>query len=80
MKLCLQPLKERHSFKVLANKFVFHRYQIYAQIREFIELFEIFFEKLSLDHIKDNKIKLIEILYTLIGELTIANDFLKYKV
>jgi len=47
---------------------------------EFIERSEVVFEKSSADHGKDDQQKLIETLYARIGELTVANDFLKKKV
>jgi transposase len=78
-KVFLEVLKERHSIEVLAKKFDIQPNQISAWNREFIERTEIVFEKLSSDHGKADQQKLIETLYARIGELTVANDFLKKK-
>jgi transposase len=78
-KVCLEALKERHSIEVLAKKFDIHPNQISAWKREFIERSEVVFEKSSADHGKDDQQKLIETLYARIGELTVANDFLKKR-
>ena len=79
-KVCLEALKERHSIEVLIKRFDIHSDQISAWKREFIERYEVVLEKSSADHGKDDQQKLIETLYARIGELTVANDFLKKKV
>lgn len=78
-KVCLEALKERSSIETLAKKFDIHPNQISAWKREFIERSEIVFDK-SVDGAKDDQQKLIEALYARIGELTMANEFLKKKV
>jgi transposase len=73
--VCVEALKERHSIEVLAKKFDIHPNQISTWEREFIERSEIFFEKSSADHGKDDQRKLIETLYARNGELTLVSDF-----
>ena len=75
-KVCLEALKERKTIEVLAKKFDIHPNQINSWKREFIKKSESVFDKDS-DHGGESKDKLIETLYSRIGELSVANDFLK---
>ena len=78
-KVCLEALKERETIEVLAKKFDIHPNQINSWKREFIKKSESVFDKDS-DHGGESKDKLIETLYSRIGELSVANDFLKKKL
>ena len=78
-KVCLEALKERETIEVLAKKFDIHPNQINSWKREFIKKSELVFDKDS-DHGSESKEKLIETLYSRIGEWIVANDFLKKKL
>ncbi len=78
-KVCLEALKERETIKVLAKKFDIHPNQINSSKREFIKKSESVFEKDS-DHGSESKVKIIETLYSRIGEWSVSNDFLKKKL
>ena len=78
-KVYLKALKERETIEVLAKKFDIHPNQINSWKREFIKKSESVFDKDS-DHGGESKDKLIETLYSRIGELSVANDFLKKKL
>ena len=78
-KVCLEALKERETIEVLAKKFDIHPNQINSWKREFIKKSESIFDKDS-DHGGESKDKLMETLYASIGELSVANDFLKKKL
>ena len=75
-KVCLDALKERETIEGLAKKYDIHPNQIISWKREFIQKSESVFEKDS-DHGRESKEKLIETLYSRIGELSVVNDFLK---
>jgi transposase len=75
-KVCLEALKERETIEVLAKKFDIHPNQINSWKREFIQKSESVFDKDS-DHGSVSKDKLMETLYSRIGEWSVANDFLK---
>jgi transposase-like protein len=74
-KVCLEALKERESIEALAKKFNIHPNKINAWKREFIANSESVFEKPA-DAGRESKDKLIETLYSRIGELSVANEFL----
>jgi transposase len=78
-KVCLEALKERQTIEALAKKFDIHPNQINTWKREFITKSESIFESPS-DPGKESQDKLIESLYSRIGELSVANDFLKKKL
>ena len=78
-KVCLEALKERQTIEALAKKFDIHPNQINTWKREFITKSESIFESLP-DPGKESQDKLIEALYSRIGELSEANDFLKKKL
>lgn len=78
-KVCLEALKERQTIEALAKQFNIHPNQINTWKREFITKSESIFESPS-DPGKESKDKLIESLYSRIGELSVANDFLKKKL
>lgn len=78
-KVCLEALKERQTIEALAKKFDIHPNQINTWKREFITKSESIFESPS-DPGKESQDKLIEALYSRIGELSVANEFLKKKL
>ena len=73
-KVYLEALKERETIEVLAKKFDIHPNQINSWKREFIQKSESVFDKDS-DNGSKSKEKLIETLYSRIGEWSVANDF-----
>lgn len=77
-KVCLEALKERETIEALAKKFDIHPNQINTWKREFITKSEMVFDKHN-EPGRESKDKLIETLYSRIGELSVANDFLKKK-
>lgn len=78
-KVCLEALKERETIEALAKKYDIHPNQINTWKREFISKSESVFEKPT-DPGKESKDRLIEALYSRIGELSVANEFLKKKL
>jgi transposase-like protein len=77
--VCLEALKERETIEVLAKRFNIHPSQINSWKREFISKSESIFDGSS-DSGKEKQDNLIETLYSRIGELSVANDFLKKKL
>jgi transposase len=78
-KVCLEALKERDSIEVLCKKHMIHPTQLNLWKKEFIANSSVVFEKES-NRIDPSKDDLIQVLYAQIGELKVANDFLKKKL
>ena len=78
-KVCLELLKERQTIEALAKKYDLHPTQIDAWKKEFIEWSAGVFEKEGGREQADHE-QLIQALYAQIGELKVANDFLKKKL
>lgn len=78
-KVCLEAIKERQSIESLAKKFDLHPTQINAWKKEFLQHSAVVFEKDGSGGSEDNA-ALIQALYAQIGELKVANDFLKKKL
>ncbi len=77
-KVRLDAHKERETIERLAKKYDIHPNQINSWKQEFIQKSESVFDNDS-DHGKEAREKLIENLYTYIGVLSVANEFLKKK-
>lgn len=78
-KVCIEALKERHPIEVLAKKYDIHPTQINTWKKEFLQKSSGVFEKQGGKDKGDNE-QLIQTLYAQIGELKVANDFLKKKL
>lgn len=78
-KVCLEAIKERQTIESLAKKYDLHPTQITNWKKEFLEKSSGVFEKESNGENAD-KDQLIQTLYAQIGQLKVANDFLKKKL
>lgn len=78
-KVCVEAIKERQTIEALAKKYDLHPTQINAWKKEFLQNSPVVFEKDSSSGSDDNA-ALIQVLYAQIGELKVANDFLKKKL
>lgn len=80
-KVTLEALKEQHTIEVLSKKHDVHPHQINTWKKEFIENSSSVFEKSGTASAnRENQEELIQVLYAQIGELKVANDFLKKKL
>jgi transposase-like protein len=71
--------KDRETIETLAKKYDIHPTQINTWKKEFLEKSSLLFEKGNSREVADND-QLIQTLYAQIGELKVANDFLKKKL
>ncbi len=78
-KVCLEAIKERHTIEALAKKYDIHPTQINTWKKEFLQNSSAAFSKDASSGNEDNA-ALIQTLYAQIGELKVANDFLKKKL
>jgi transposase-like protein len=78
-KVCLEAIKERQTIESLAKKYDLHPTQITNWKKEFLEKSSAVFEKESNGENADKE-QLIQTLYAQIGQLKVANDFLKKKL
>ena len=78
-KVCVEALKDRETIETLAKKYDIHPTQINTWKKEFLEKSSLLFEKGNGRDVADND-QLIQTLYAQIGELKVANDFLKKKL
>lgn len=80
-KVVLEALKERYTIQELAAKYEVHPQQITDWKKHFVANSEIAFERSESQAGKaaENE-KLIEQLYSQIGQLKVENDFLKKKL
>ena len=80
-KVCLEAIKEQQTIEALSKKHDLHPTQINTWKREFLEKAPAVFDKEnSLPADGTDKEQLIQLLYAQIGELKVANDFLKKKL
>lgn len=75
-KVCIEALKEHQTIEALAKKFDLHPTQINTWKKEFVVNSFVVFESDNKSVIQDNE-QLVQTLYAQIGELKVANDFLK---
>lgn len=78
-KVCIEALKEQQTIEALAKKYDLHPAQINTWKKEFLTNSTAVFEKEGSKGTGDNE-QLIQALYAQIGELKVANDFLKKKL
>lgn len=78
-KVCLEALKERQTIEALAKKYDLHPNQINTWKKEFIQKSVDVFDREG-GRETTNHDQLIQALYAQIGELKVANDFLKKKL
>lgn len=78
-KVVLESLKERSSTEELASKYELHPSQISMWRKQFLDNSSLLFDNKTKGD-KDEKEVLIKELYSQIGELKVANDWLKKKL
>lgn len=78
-KVCLEALKEQQTIETLSKKYDLHPTQINTWKKEFVSHAQLVFEKEG-EPLEKNQEGLIQTLYAQIGELKVANDFLKKKL
>lgn len=78
-KVCIEAIKEQQTIEALSKKYDLHPTLINTWKREFVGNSSVVFEKDASDN-HDQKDQLIQALYAQIGELKVANDFLKKKL
>ena len=78
-KVCVEAIKERQTIEALAKRYDLHPTQINTWKKEFLKKSPVVFEKEGKSD-ADDKASLIQALYAQIGELKVANDFLKKKL
>jgi transposase len=80
-KVCLEAIKEQQTIDALSKKHDLHPTQINTWKKEFLEKAATVFDKEgSAATDTADKDQLIQVLYAQIGELKVANDFLKKKL
>lgn len=75
-KVCIEAIKEQQSIESLSKKYDLHPTQINTWKKEFLSKASVVFEKEGVGKQNDNE-QLTQALYAQIGELKVANDFLK---
>ena len=78
-KVVLESLKERSSIEELASKYELHPSQISMWRKQFLDNSSLLFDNNTKGD-KDEKEVLIKELYSQIGKLKVANDWLKKKL
>ena len=78
-KVVLESLKERSSIEELASKYELHPSQISMWRKQFLDNSSMLFDNNTKGD-KDEKDVLIKELYSQIGELKVANDWIKKKL
>jgi len=74
--VCIEALKEHQSIESLSKKYDLHPTQINNWKKEFLSKASVVFEKEGVDK-QGHSEELTQALYAQIGELKVANDFLK---
>ena len=78
-KVCIEDIKQQ-TIEALSKKYDLHPTQINTWKKEFLTNSAVVFEKEGAGSVFDEKEQLIQALYAQIGELKVANDFLKKKL
>lgn len=78
-KVSIEAIKEQQTIEALAKKYDLHPTQINTWKKEFLSNSTAVFEKEGKSPGQDKE-QLIQALYAQIGELKVANDFLKKKL
>lgn len=80
-KVVMEALKERSSIQEIAAKYEIHPQQITDWKRHFVDNSDLVFDRANkVDQGNADQQKLIEQLYSQIGQLKVENDFLKKKL
>ncbi|RYZ50639.1 MAG: transposase [Sphingobacteriales bacterium] len=79
-KVCIEAIKEQQTIEALSKKYELHPTQITSWKKEFLSQSAAVFEKAGKATTTEDKEQLIQALYAQIGELKVANDFLKKKL
>ena len=79
-KVAIEAIKEQQTIEALSKKYDLHPTQINTWKKEFLNNSSAVFEKEGKGGAADEKEGLIQALYAQIGELKVANDFLKKKL
>lgn len=75
-KVCIEAIKEQQTIETLAKKYDLHPTQINTWKKEFLQNSAAVFEKEGKSNAEDKE-PLVQALYAQIGELKVANVFLK---
>lgn len=78
-KVCLEAIKEQQTIEALCKKYELHPTQLNTWKKEFVTHSYMLFEREG-KGVSEDQSKLIETLYAQIGQLKVANDFLKKKL
>ena len=78
-KVCIEAIKDQQTIEALSKKYDIHPSQINTWKKEFLSHSASVFEKEG-KHGAEGKDQLIQALYAQIGELKVANYFLKKKL
>ena len=78
-KVCLEAIKEQQTIEGLSKKYDLHPTQINTWKKDFMNNAPVIFEKEG-EQNNGNQEELIQSLYAQIGQLKVANDFLKKKL
>jgi transposase len=79
-KVAIEAIKEQQTIEALSKKYDLHPTQINTWKKEFLNNSSAVFQKEGNTNGPDDKEQLIQALYAQIGELKVANDFLKKKL
>ncbi|NTS43578.1 transposase [Flavisolibacter sp. BT320] len=79
-KVCIEAIKEQQTIEALSKKYELHPTQITSWKKEFLSQSAAVFKKAGKATTTEDKEQLIQALYAQIGELKVANDFLKKKL
>lgn len=78
-KVCIEAIREHQTIEALSKKYELHPTQINLWKKEFLSKSASVFGRDAISD-EDDKSQLIQALYAQIGELKVANDFLKKKL
>lgn len=78
-KVCIEAIREQQTIEALSKKHDLHPTQINTWKKEFLSNAQVVFEKEG-GPSESGQAELIQSLYAQIGELKVANDFLKKKL
>jgi transposase-like protein len=78
-KVCIEAIREQQTIESLSKKHGLHPTQINTWKKEFLGNAQVVFEKDGTSS-ENGHVELVQSLYAQIGELKVANDFLKKKL
>jgi transposase len=79
-KVCVEAIREQQTIETLSKKHDLHPNQINTWKKEFLANAQVVFEKEGEGPSESGHEELVQLLYAQIGELKVANDFLKKKL